>query len=119
MTRRWRDYRTRTGRRPVKEFLDRLGDDDAASVLAGMMEVRGDGLRAARHLRGDIYEVRADGAQVSFRILFAVEGHRGKILLALEGFKKKSQKTPAESIRLTESRLVDWRRRGRARNSSK
>ena len=27
---RWRDYRTTSGRRPVKEFLDRLDDGDLA-----------------------------------------------------------------------------------------
>jgi hypothetical protein len=47
---RWRDYRTAGGRRPVKEFLDRLSDHDAAAVLDAMREVRDEGLTAARHL---------------------------------------------------------------------
>ncbi len=61
--RRWRDYRTASGRRPVKEALDGLSDPDLASVAAAMREVREQGLRAARHLDGDIYEVRADGSE--------------------------------------------------------
>lgn len=59
--RRWRDYRTASGRSPVEEFIDKLSDSDAAAVLAGMAEVRERGLAAARHLDGDIWEVRING----------------------------------------------------------
>jgi len=45
----------------VKEFLEVLSDGDAAAIVAAMKEVAIDGLRAARHVRGNIYEVRADG----------------------------------------------------------
>jgi len=45
--RRWRDYRTRAGRRPVKEFIDVLSAEDAAAVVAAMQEVKLEGLRAA------------------------------------------------------------------------
>jgi phage-related protein len=110
--RRWRDYRTAAGRRPIREFIDRLSDVDAAAVIAAMKDVRETGLAAARHLRGEIYEVRADGDRQTFRILFAPEGRRSQVLLALEGFSKKTQKTPSEKIELAERRLADWRRRG-------
>ena len=110
--RRWRDYRTAAGRRPIKEFIDRLSDVDAAAVVAAMKDVRETGLAAARHLRGEIYEVRADGDRQTFRILFAPEGRRRQVLLALEGFSKKTQKTPSEKFQLAERRLADWRRRG-------
>ncbi len=59
--RRWRDYRTPSGRRPVEQFIDGLSDSDSAAVLAGMEEVRERGLRAARHLDGDIWEVKVLG----------------------------------------------------------
>lgn len=110
--RRWRDYRTAAGKRPVREFLLDLSDEHAASVLVAMAAVRVQGLRAARHLKGDIYEVRADGGRQTFRVLFANEGKSGRILLSLDGFSKKTQKTPPEKIRLAERRLADWRRRG-------
>ncbi len=90
---RWRDFRTPSGKRPVREFILDLSDEDAASVLAAMAAVRAQGLRAARHLKDDIYEVRADGDRQTFRILFANEGRSGRILLSLDGFSKKSQKT--------------------------
>ena len=110
--RRWRDYATSSGRRPVRDFVEALSDSDAAAVLGGMEEVRDRGVRAARHLDGDIWEVRVDGNRVIYRILFAEEGRRGQILLALEGFNKKTQKTPRAAIELARRRLADWRRRG-------
>lgn len=68
-TRRWPHYESDTGRRPVKEFLEALDDKDAAAVAAAMKEVQDEGLRSARHLRAGIYEVRADGPRVIYRIL--------------------------------------------------
>jgi len=96
----------------VEGFIDGLSDNDAAAVLAGMQEVRDRGLSAARHLQGDIWEARVDGDRVIYRILFAPEGRRGQVLLALEAFSKKTQKTPREVIELAARRLTDWRRRG-------
>jgi len=96
----------------VKEFIDGLSDEDAAEMVAAMAEVREEGLSAARHLRADIYEVRAEGRDLALRILFAQEGKRGRILLALSGFAKKTQKTPEPLIRLAARRLADWRSRG-------
>jgi phage-related protein len=109
---RWRDYRTASGRRPVKEFIDALSDEDAAELAAAMADVRERGLRAARHLRGEIYEVRAEGKDVTLRILFAEEGEKGRVLLALEGFAKKTRTTPPRLIELAERRLADWREKG-------
>lgn len=113
--RRWRFYETVAGRRPVRDFLDGLSGDDLAAVLAAMRDVARNGLVVARHVRGDIYEVREDGDRQTFRILFSAEGRSGHVLLALEGFSKKSQKTPPALIRLAERRLGDWRGRARPR----
>lgn len=112
--RRWRDYRTAAGRRPVKEFISGLSDADAAAVLAAMRDVQQNGTQAARHLRGDLYEVRADADRVIYRILFATEGRSSQVLLTLEGLKKKTQKTPPATIAVAERRLADWRRRARS-----
>jgi phage-related protein len=113
MARWWRDYETRAGKRPVKEFIMRLSDEDAARVVAAMKEVAAEGLSAARHLKGEIYEVRATGTRGTYRVLFANEGKKSRVLLALEGFSKKAQKTPPELITLAEKRLRDWRSRAR------
>ena len=94
------------------EFIREVSDLDKAAILAAMTEVRQEGTRAARHLAGDIYEVRADGERVIYRVLFAGEGKQSQVLLALVAFKKKTQKTPPEQIRLAQRRLRDWRARG-------
>jgi len=110
--RRWRDYKTAAGRRPVKEFLEALSDDDVARVTAAMEEVEVEGLTAGRHLRNAIYEIRTEGRGVIYRILFAQQGKRKQVVLALVPFKKKTQKTPPQMIRLAERRLRDWEKRG-------
>jgi phage-related protein len=97
----------------VREFIVKLPADDHAEVAAAMREVKDEGLTAARHVRGDIYEVRASGKDQEFRVLFATEGRRSQILLSLEAFSKKTQKTPPPKIAVAERRLADWRRRGR------
>jgi len=38
--RRWRDYATVGGRRPVKKFLDELDPEDAAAVAVALKEVQ-------------------------------------------------------------------------------
>jgi len=115
---RWRDYRTATGRSPFSQFMAGLPREDQGEVLAAMKVVADQGVRgSSRHLEGQIWEVRARGRQASYRVLFAQEGARGRVLLALDGFRKQSQKTPTASIRLAKQRLSDWRRRGVARRS--
>jgi hypothetical protein len=50
--RRWRDYATAGGRRPVREFLEALDPEDAAAVAVALKEVEERGLQVTRHLRG-------------------------------------------------------------------
>jgi len=98
----------------VKQFLDALTDEEVAAVVAGMKDVAEHGLPAAKHLRRDVYEVRAEAATRSFRVLFAAEGRFGHVLLSLSAFVKKTQKTPPRELELAETRLRDWRQRGAA-----
>ncbi|HEY4097530.1 MAG TPA: type II toxin-antitoxin system RelE/ParE family toxin [Baekduia sp.] len=109
---RWREYTTASGSNPLREFLAGLTRADRSAVLAEMAAVQRDGVLAARHLRGDIYEVRAKGDGSIYRVLFAREGRRGQVLLALSAFQKKTQRTPRREIELAGRRLTDWRARG-------
>ena len=77
-----------------------------------MGEVRDRGIAAAKHLRGAIYEVIADSADHWVRILFAVQGKFSQVLLSLNGFAKKTNKTPPDEIDLAEKRLANWTHRG-------
>jgi phage-related protein len=109
--RRWRYYGTVGGSQPVREFLSALEPDDRLAVRAAMALVAEEGQRSARHIRRDIYEVRASREGRTFRVLFSAEGHRQYVLLALSAFEKKSRNTPPAEIDLAETRLREWRRR--------
>jgi phage-related protein len=109
--RRWRDYRTSSGRSPVKDFIMGLPLDDRAAVAAAMKDVRIHGNLVAHHLRGDIYEVKARANRRQFRILYATEGNSEQILLALHAIVKKTRTVPGRDITLAERRLRDWRSR--------
>jgi phage-related protein len=102
----------------VKRFLDALHDEEVAAIVAGMGDVAERGLLAARHLRGDVYEVRADARTRSFRLLFSAEGHYGQVLLSLSIFEKRTQRIPARELELAEKRLREWRERGAARKAA-
>ena len=115
--RQWRDYHTASGARPIKDFLLALPDEDRAAVLEEMEYVREHGISVARHMRQDMYEVRATYDPKAYRILFACEGRFHHVLLALNGFQKKTQRTPQAHIQLAEQRLADWRRRGKAKRA--
>ena len=106
---------TASGRVPIRDFLEQktLTLDDRDEILAAMKDVQVNGLEVARHIRDDPYEVRADGRQASFRVLFAAEGQRSQVLLGLSGFSKKTPRTPLGEIAVAERRLRDWRSRGR------
>jgi len=97
--------------RPAKEFVDALTDEEAAFVVAAMRDVARNGLAAARHLRGEIYEVRADAERQAFRLLFAQETKF--ISWRSRASRRRPPKTPPDEIALAESRLAEWRRRGR------
>jgi phage-related protein len=100
----------------VHQFLAQptLTADDRDEILGALKDVQLSGLNAARHLREDIYEVRASGRQAIYRVLFAAEGAHDQVLLALSAFSKKTQKTPPAELALAERRLRDWRLRARA-----
>lgn len=104
-------------RSPVRDFLmgARLPSSDRDEILAAMKDVQVNGLPIARHLAGDLYEVRADGRQATYRVVFATEARNSQVLLALSTFSKKTQRTPPEEIRLAERRRADWRARARRR----
>jgi phage-related protein len=108
----WRDYRTASGARIFRDAVMDVPSADRAAIAAAMHEVREEGLRAARHVRGDVCEADADGRDVTYRVIFATDGRFGQVLLALHLLNKKTQKTPPGVIDLAETRLKEWRGRG-------
>ena len=111
--RRWRYYESVSGRKPAREFIDALTSEVRREIFAEMKMVRDEGMKRARHLRGDLYEVRVSHSGNIYRVIFSREGSRHHILLALESFQKKTQKTPAKILEAAEKRLHDWRSRAK------
>ena len=109
-TRRWRHFATAAGRRPTFDYLCGLPASERLAVIAEMRRIGAMGVSEARHLRGEIYELRTRG-DVSHRVLFAREGRHGHILLALHAFAKTTRKTPPHHIELADRRLRQWRAR--------
>lgn len=99
----------------MRDFLAdaRILRSDRDEVLVAIKDVQLGGLEVARHLRGDLYEVRAGGARASYRVLSAAEGARGQVLRGLSALSKKTQKTPPTEMQAAARRLADWRRRAR------
>ena len=106
--RRWRDYRTSSGRRPVKRFITALPIGDQAAIAAAMKDIQIHGNVSARHLRGDIYEVRTYASMRQYRILFSTEGRSDQVLLAIHAIVKTTRAVPRGDIDLAERRLRDW-----------
>jgi phage-related protein len=96
----------------VDKEMDDLQDEDVVSLHAQMRIVQQDGLRAARHLVEDIYEVEAHGVDNSYRLLFSSEGTKGRILLAVVLLEKHTQRTPRPVIDLAKRRRDLWRANG-------
>jgi len=86
-----------------------------------MDDVEDLGLQTSKRLRNEIREIDAgDPTQgTTYRLLFAVDGREGQILLRLVLFNKKTQKTPPRYIDLAEKRLADWRSRRQQRLASR
>jgi phage-related protein len=106
----WRFYRSASGRSPVEEFLDGISAQDQTAIAAAMLEARTEGMRIARHVVGDLYELRATGVKAHYRLLFTQEAKW--ILLAIDIYDKDSQRTPEHVKRRALERLRDWRQRG-------
>ncbi len=108
---RWRFWESRRGDKVVANDIDALPEGDVLSIHARMRIVRDDGLKAARHLREDVYELEAQGVDRSYRLLFSSEGAKGRVLLALVLLEKRTQRTPKHVIELALRRRADWRQR--------
>ena len=110
--RRWRDYRTSSGRRPIKRFIVALPTGDQAAIAAAMKDIQIHGNVSAHHLWGDIYEVGACANKRQYRILFSTEGRSDQVLLSIHAIVKTTRAVPRGDIDLAERRLRDWRSRG-------
>ena len=106
-------YETENGDNPVEKFLDKLNPKMRAKIF-GMLVIlqeKGNQLREpySKHVEDGIFELRCKfGSDITRVMYFFFD--RGKIIL-INGFVKKTQKTPVAEIQLAKARRADYMER--------
>jgi len=108
------------GRSPVEEFLDTLDLKTRARFRWSMEQLRVRNVRAreplARHLEGDLWELREESRTNIYRIIYFF--FTGRRIIFLHGFQKKSPKTPRRELETARRRYQDFLAREERRPSS-
>ena len=101
-------WRSRSGKEPVREWLNVLPRDDQRVLGRDIAKVQFGwpvGLPVCRPLRDGLWEVRSTlPSRREARVLFGF--HQGT-LVALYAFIKKTQKTPNDELSLARQRLQE------------
>jgi phage-related protein len=104
-------YRTSSGRCPVLEFFNELETsepDDFAAVLAGLAKLRSSDFHRpplSKALGNDLFELRHVG-KLNTRVIYIFA--RGRRIILLHGFRKKSGSLPSRERRVALERKRDW-----------
>lgn len=106
-------YEKANGECPVEEFITSLDMKMQAKMigLLELLEEKGNQLREpySKAIDDGIFELRCKVGNNITRILYFFY-YEGKIVLT-NGFVKKTQKTPAEEIKLAKERRLDFKER--------
>ena len=101
-------YQLPSGREPVREWLRLLSAEDRRILGEDIKDVEFAwpiGMPLCRSLGSGLWEVRGDLADGrAARVLFCVVGER---MVLLHGFIKKTQKTPANDLKLAQKRMKE------------
>ena len=101
-------FATSAGREPVREWLKEFDKDDRREIGADILAVQKSwplGLPLCRSLGNGLWEVRSTlPSRRIARVIFAVDA---ETIVLLNGFIKKTQKTPAGEIELAMKRLKE------------
>jgi phage-related protein len=93
-------------RSPVGEFLDSLDEKTRARFRWSMEQLRARNVRAreplARHLEGDLWELREESRTNIYRVVYFF--FTGRRIVFLHGFQKKTQRTPRGELETARQR---------------
>ena len=101
-----RFYRSEAGREPVREWLRGLDSEDRKAIGLDLMRVQFGwpiGMPLVRSLKDGLWEVRS--TLPSQRIARLILCFHDGMLIALHGFIKNTQKTPAGDLLLAKRRM--------------
>lgn len=99
-------YKTDSGKEPVRDWLKELNKEDRRVIGEDIKTVQFGwplGMPLVRKLEKGLWEVRIQLDNRIARILFTA--HNG-IMVLLHGFIKKSQKTPANDLKVAKRRMA-------------
>ncbi len=104
-------YETRSGRCPIREFLDRLKEvdpDDFAAIMAGLAKLRNRQYHRpplSKAIGGDLFELRHVG-KLNARVLYFFA--KGMRIIAVHGIRNKAQEVPKRDLEIALDRKEDW-----------
>ena len=103
-------FKNSSGKCPVEEFLDDLSGKEAQKITWIMQLIEEIDKVPAQYFKKlknteDIWEIRAQTGSNIFRILGFFDAN---IFIATNGFRKKSEKTPAHEIYLATKRKNEY-----------
>lgn len=106
-------YTTRSGRKPIEEFLDDLNGKQAQKVVWVLKLVEELDVVPGQYFKklistDDIWEVRVQFGGDIFRLLGFFDEDEESLVVLTNGFAKKTQKTPPQEIKLAEQRKQDY-----------
>lgn len=106
-------YRDERGSSPVREFLQGLDDEVRASMGWAIDQLRLRNVRAGmplvRHLEGDLWELRRESRTNIYRLIYFF--FRGRRIVFVHGFQKKSQKMPRRELEIARLRQATFMQR--------
>lgn len=107
-------YKTKNGKSPIKEWLINLDTKTKVKVFKNieMLKEFNITLKApyVKPLEDKLYELRTKDSKGIYRIIYFA--YKSKTFYLLNGFIKKSQKTPRDEIELAKSRMKEILKNG-------
>lgn len=99
-------YRDDGGGSPVREFLASLYPEAQASIGWAIERLRERNVLAqeplVRHLEGKLWELRRESRTNIYRLIYFF--FRGRRIVVVHGFQKKTQRTPRQEIETARAR---------------
>ena len=102
-------YQTDDGESPIEEWLDSLNEKVRAKIFRNFDLLEKFALQLKepyiKPLEDKLYEIRAKDTSGIYRVIYFA--HTGKQFIMLNGFTKKTQKTPRKEIALAKHRMKE------------
>jgi phage-related protein len=96
-------FKQNSGKEPVRQYIDKLPKDLAATVLASLKDLEEHGLKntlvICRQIEGKLWEIKISSQRIFYVLL------EGPTMVLPHAYKKQGQKAPKKEISLAERRM--------------